>query len=141
MHYLESQMRMQHKHKKPSSTTPDLPQSPTDTRPTKRERVVYFSFFLVAPLTFAVPLRVFCLFLRCLPVSILSALHFTHIHVQRCRDGTYAVVWKASQSCLQIQHGLICSGARTSSTPRANRRPARNQLSFHRHIESGDRKR
>jgi hypothetical protein len=31
-------------------------------------RVVYFSFFLDGPLTFAVPRRVFCLFLRCLPV-------------------------------------------------------------------------
>jgi hypothetical protein len=29
-------MRMQHKHKKPNSATPDLPPSPTDTRPTKR---------------------------------------------------------------------------------------------------------
>lgn len=30
---------------------------------------VYFSFFAFAPLTFAVPRRVFCLFLRCLPAS------------------------------------------------------------------------
>lgn len=33
-----------------------------------RERVDHFSFFLEAPLTFAVPRSVFCLFLRCLPV-------------------------------------------------------------------------
>lgn len=35
----------------------------------QKKRVVYLSFFLLAPLTLAVPLRVFCLFLRCLPVS------------------------------------------------------------------------
>ena len=38
--------------------------SPTSTR----KRIVYASFFFFAPLTFAVPRRVFCLFLRCLPV-------------------------------------------------------------------------
>lgn len=30
--------------------------------------IVYLSFFALAPLTFAVPRRVFCLFLRCLPM-------------------------------------------------------------------------
>jgi hypothetical protein len=44
-----------------SSKNPDCLQ-PTYTR----TRVVY-SFFFLAPLTFAVPRRVFCLFLRCLP--------------------------------------------------------------------------
>lgn len=41
--------------------------------PRPYERTVYFSFFALAPLTFAVPRRVFCRFLRCLPVC----LHFT----------------------------------------------------------------
>ena len=34
----------------------------------RRQPAVYFSFFAFAPLTFAVPRSVFCLFLRCLPV-------------------------------------------------------------------------
>lgn len=34
----------------------------------KEKRIVYFSFLGLGPLTFAVPRRVFCLFLRCLPV-------------------------------------------------------------------------
>ena len=53
-----------------------LPPSATHTR---KERVVYFSFFLAAPLTFAVPRRVFCLFLRCLP----SAHHISIIPIPK----------------------------------------------------------
>lgn len=34
----------------------------------KEKRIVYFSFLGLGPLTFAVPRRVFCRFLRCLPV-------------------------------------------------------------------------
>jgi hypothetical protein len=34
----------------------------------RRRRCAYFSFFALAPLTLAVPRRVFCLFLRCFPV-------------------------------------------------------------------------
>lgn len=37
-----------------------------------RMRCVYFSFFALAPLTFAVPRSVFCRFLRCLPVCFVS---------------------------------------------------------------------
>jgi len=51
-----------------ANTSQHLPPCPTYTKP----RVVYLSFFLLAPLTFAVPRRVFCLFLRCLPVKIIS---------------------------------------------------------------------
>jgi hypothetical protein len=36
--------------------------------PWRELRSVYFSFFALAPLTLAVPRRVFCRFLRCLPV-------------------------------------------------------------------------
>ena len=39
------------------------------------ERVVLYSFFFLAPLTFAVPRSVFCLFLRCLPVNQMLAFH------------------------------------------------------------------
>ena len=53
---------------------------------------------------------------------------------------TYAVVCWASQSSLQHQHELICSGAQISSTPLGNRRRERNQLSFHHRIEFADRK-
>ena len=38
------------------------------------------SFFLLAPLTFAVPLRVFCLFLRCLPVNPNVSIN-PHFHI------------------------------------------------------------
>lgn len=37
-------------------------------------RYAYFSFFALAPLTFAVPRRVFCRFLRCLPVGLLVVI-------------------------------------------------------------------
>jgi hypothetical protein len=53
-----------YKHKARSRNT-NLPPSATYT---KKKRAIYLSFFLAAPLTFAVPRRVFCLFLRCLPV-------------------------------------------------------------------------
>jgi hypothetical protein len=59
-------MRMHSYKHKAHSTSTNLPPSATHAR---KERVVYFSFFLAAPLTFAVPRRVFCLFLRCLPSS------------------------------------------------------------------------
>jgi hypothetical protein len=48
---------------------PERPAEPPSLAYTKK-RVLYLSFFLGAPLTFAVPRRVFCLFLRCLPVSV-----------------------------------------------------------------------
>jgi hypothetical protein len=70
MHYMEEPMRCivcARKYKAHSCNT-NLPPSPTYTRKNK-ERVVYFSFFLGGPLTFAVPRRVFCRFLRCLPVD------------------------------------------------------------------------
>jgi hypothetical protein len=41
---------------------------------TTGKRIVYASFFFFAPLTFAVPRRVFCLFLRCLPVLMVSII-------------------------------------------------------------------
>lgn len=50
---------------------------------TPGNRVVY-SFFFFAPLTFAVPRRVFCRFLRCLPIHAVSMLipNATHRHAQ-----------------------------------------------------------
>lgn len=44
------------------------PPAPCQAHPHLPQRFVYLSFFFVAPLTFAVPRRVFCRFLRCLPV-------------------------------------------------------------------------
>ena len=47
------------------------------SKPSSKRIVYFFSFFLAAPLVFAVPLRVFCLFLRCLPISRLHQ-HVLH---------------------------------------------------------------
>ena len=107
-----------------------------------QERFVYVSFFFFAPLTFAVPRRVFCLFLRCLPVirQVSIFLIYSHILPPWKIGLTYAVVCWASQSSMQHQHEPICSGARTSSTPLGNRRQERNQLSSHHRTEFADRR-
>jgi hypothetical protein len=68
-----------YKHKAHSRNT-NLPPSAPYTR---KKRAIYLSFFLAAPLTFAVPRRVFCLFLRCLPVSRHISMIPTHM-THRC---------------------------------------------------------
>lgn len=83
MHHMESQCECIRTNTKPIPPTPiclRLPHTPEG-------RVVYFSFFLAAPLTFAVPRRVFCLFLRCLPnplhISIIPILTIHKCDSQR----------------------------------------------------------
>jgi hypothetical protein len=48
------------------------PSPPDPVLPRGHGRYVYFSFFALAPLTFAVPRSVFCLFLRCLRCCLLA---------------------------------------------------------------------
>jgi hypothetical protein len=50
---------------KDGSRKPSTSHQPT----TLADYVDIYSFFFLAPLTLAVPRRVFCLFLRCLPVG------------------------------------------------------------------------
>ena len=80
-------MRMQHKHKKPNSATPNLPPSPTDTRPTKRASRLFLLLLgctLDLRRTSESLLSVLAL-LACIHFVSIS-LHFTHIHVQKGRD-------------------------------------------------------
>ena len=115
---------------------------------------IYFFFLsLLAAPAFAVPLAVFILFLRCLPIlggkgndqyddSIIVTNTQARYYEQRIVSCvTYAVACWPSQSWWHRHIGPGGSGVRTSSAHRASRKPDRSQLTCHHHIGYGNRRR
>lgn len=94
----------------------------------------------MAPLTLAVPRRVFCRFLRCLPGGLLAGAGQQSLG-DGARGGTYAAGATLSRAWWPCRHGSGGTGARTSSWPQASRRPGRSRWSCHHRTGCADRRR
>lgn len=130
-------------------STPKDGHPPRSQRPEDiQRRCAYFSFFALAPLTFAVPRRVFCRFFRCLPARVsqhntipanIRTMTINCREIRRVR--TYAAACWHARAWFRGQHGRDGTGARTSSWPRGSRRRGRSRWSCRHRTGCADQRR